>query len=357
MSMAPPPKGLPTALKEAPVAATQAEPQAEPVTEEMREWLELTGWYEDEYRTKALRRHRKLVELDRQRSELEAEARLEAEERGRMARAQSVRPPTATGGAGTPGNPFQPPMSMGPPRLPVTLGQSSTAEAAPATANGHSVKSVAPLPTSGSSKRPRSSDANDRGPAPDKQPRRSSGQAEGAPSSATLGPSRTLETRVSVPERLALRSPSPPSRRRPAYHQQPPASGYPTVRHEDSREAFVFRRGGGAPYMPSPPRGVSPPLHHHRPAGYENGYYDSPDAQHPNRTWHRGGGAAFEYDDRDDRRGREVEIVGNYRGRNYDPNYHQRPREPYGRGRGRGKVYGYRGTSLESYGRRDGPLA
>lgn len=72
----------------------QATQKAEHVEnfEDVNTWLEMTGYFDEAYRTKALARHRKLVELDKQRAELEREEQIEHEERLHIARAQSVRP-------------------------------------------------------------------------------------------------------------------------------------------------------------------------------------------------------------------------------------------------------------------------
>ncbi|MCJ1408006.1 hypothetical protein MMC19_002079 [Ptychographa xylographoides] len=56
------------------------------------DWLEMTGYHDRAYRKKALTRHRKLVELDKQRAELEREAQIEQEERSQHIRAQSIKP-------------------------------------------------------------------------------------------------------------------------------------------------------------------------------------------------------------------------------------------------------------------------
>ncbi|MCJ1250129.1 hypothetical protein MMC30_007355 [Trapelia coarctata] len=56
------------------------------------EWLEMTGYHDTAYRKKALARHRKLVQLDKERAELEQEAQIEHERHAQIARAQSVKP-------------------------------------------------------------------------------------------------------------------------------------------------------------------------------------------------------------------------------------------------------------------------
>ena len=72
--------------------STTQKPQVFENYEDVNTWLEMTGYFDEVYRTKALARHRKLVELDKQRAELEREDQIEREERLHIARAQSVRP-------------------------------------------------------------------------------------------------------------------------------------------------------------------------------------------------------------------------------------------------------------------------
>ena len=59
---------------------------------DVNEWLEMTGYHDTTYRKKALARHRKLVQLDKERAELEREAQIEREEQSQLIRAQSVKP-------------------------------------------------------------------------------------------------------------------------------------------------------------------------------------------------------------------------------------------------------------------------
>ncbi len=60
--------------------------------EDVRDWLEMTGYVDPSYRKTALARYRKIKALDLQRAELEREARLEIEGRSYIARAQSALP-------------------------------------------------------------------------------------------------------------------------------------------------------------------------------------------------------------------------------------------------------------------------
>ena len=73
--------------------------QAVESSDDMQEWLEMTGYFDKRYREKALVRHRKLVELDKQRAELEREGQIEHEERLQISRAMSIRPRESIEGA------------------------------------------------------------------------------------------------------------------------------------------------------------------------------------------------------------------------------------------------------------------
>ena len=73
--------------------------QASEQLDDIQEWLEMTGYFDKSYREKALVRHRKLVELDKQRAELERESQIDHEERLQISRALSVRPRESIEGA------------------------------------------------------------------------------------------------------------------------------------------------------------------------------------------------------------------------------------------------------------------
>lgn len=57
---------------------------------EVQEWLEMTGYYDEAYRKKALFNHRSLSALDRQRAELERQIQLDLEERLQISRTRSL---------------------------------------------------------------------------------------------------------------------------------------------------------------------------------------------------------------------------------------------------------------------------
>ncbi|MCJ1481739.1 hypothetical protein MMC06_001898 [Schaereria dolodes] len=73
-------------------AKVQPDRQVVEYFEDAEEWLEMTGYNDLAYRKKALARQRKLIELDKERAELEREAQNEYEERSYISRAQSMMP-------------------------------------------------------------------------------------------------------------------------------------------------------------------------------------------------------------------------------------------------------------------------
>lgn len=73
--------------------SSPGEPQDQNIAEEdVRDWLEMTGFSDPTYRKTALARFRKIRALDAQRAELEREAQLEIEGRSYIARGQSALP-------------------------------------------------------------------------------------------------------------------------------------------------------------------------------------------------------------------------------------------------------------------------
>ena len=65
--------------------------------QDVRDWLELTGYFDDAYRTKVLGRFQKIKALELQKATLEREAQLEIEGRSYFARAQSAVPRESMG--------------------------------------------------------------------------------------------------------------------------------------------------------------------------------------------------------------------------------------------------------------------
>ena len=92
--------------------------------DDVNTWLEMTGYFDETYRIKAIARHRKLVELDKQRAELEREGQIEHEERLHIARAQSVKPRESIEGSSLRSNVVPqglPSLSMPPPPPPLPM--------------------------------------------------------------------------------------------------------------------------------------------------------------------------------------------------------------------------------------------
>ena len=85
--------------------------------EDLDEWLEITGYHDQQYRQNSLRRHRALAELELQREKIEREAQMEQEDKVYLTRSQSFRTPSVhpTSLAKAP-----PVVSMPPPPLPMS---------------------------------------------------------------------------------------------------------------------------------------------------------------------------------------------------------------------------------------------
>lgn len=65
--------------------------------EDVRDWLDMTGYFDIPYRTKGLERFRKIKALDLQRAKLEREAQLDLERRSHFTRSQSAFPENVEG--------------------------------------------------------------------------------------------------------------------------------------------------------------------------------------------------------------------------------------------------------------------
>ena len=85
--------------------------------EDLDEWLEITGYHDQQYRQNSLRRHRALAELELQREKIERETQMEQEDKAYLTRSQSFRTPSVrpTSLAKAP-----PVVSMPPPPLPMS---------------------------------------------------------------------------------------------------------------------------------------------------------------------------------------------------------------------------------------------
>ncbi|KAI9700042.1 MAG: hypothetical protein M1836_002576 [Candelina mexicana] len=120
--------------------------------DDLNDWLEMTGYHDQPYRKKALRRHKELIALEMQKAMLEREAQLEHEERVSFARAQSIiphngieiTPPQSTFGVGSIMTSSR--ISMPPPPLPVRADMEIRGQSKPirsASANPSTTHSVA----------------------------------------------------------------------------------------------------------------------------------------------------------------------------------------------------------------------
>jgi len=94
--------------------------------EDLDEWLEITGYHDQQYRQNSLRRHRALAELELQREKIEREAQMEQEDKAYLTRSQSFRTPSVcpTSLARAP-----PVVSMPPPPLPMSTSTSRVFDA------------------------------------------------------------------------------------------------------------------------------------------------------------------------------------------------------------------------------------
>ncbi|KAL5330844.1 hypothetical protein ACEPPN_000369 [Leptodophora sp. 'Broadleaf-Isolate-01'] len=245
-----------------------------PLDENLREWLEITGYHNAPYRSKMLNRRRAIAALDAKRDQLLAE--MEAEERGGL--------PAVAGGQ-------VPASSMLPPPIPNKVGGRAESVVTPS----GDIASDPQRDRVVSNKRPYSDIGDPRG------------EVNGGKVARTddrgYQPQRTKEE--DGPE-----------------YRRPRSSGVDTSRHsplvdrrerETSRPRYESRgRSRDRDSSPGPGRRAFESRPPARGRGYESdNFFDREDV--PERG--RGG----------------YEVRGNYRGRAYDPNYRSR-----GRGRGRG---------------------
>ena len=225
----------------------QAQPTEDPSEDaaDVQDWLDMTGFFDKAYREKALARHRKLIELDRQRAELEMESKVELEERLHLSRFSSLMPRASTEARG-----FTPQIlakaMMPPPSIP-TKDVHNNVDHAPKEDAGIQIKDLArrntvtsttrmedsrpiPSPTlTPGVKRPRSGDLTISTHKPvEKQartdPRSNSSnhmKSQPSPTVAAKPPARReYPPRSRSPEPPRRRSPSPPY-----YRKAPAASG------------------------------------------------------------------------------------------------------------------------------------
>ena len=101
-------------IEKGPSAAKEDNPED---AADIQDWLEMTGYFDKPYREKALARHRKLMELDRLRAELEMETKVDLEERFHLTRFSSLMPIASVEGRSFTPQVFSKP-SMPPPPIP-----------------------------------------------------------------------------------------------------------------------------------------------------------------------------------------------------------------------------------------------
>ncbi|XMA15643.1 hypothetical protein WAI453_008434 [Rhynchosporium graminicola] len=244
-----------------------------PLDEDLREWLEITGYHNITYRSKILNRRRAIAALDAQRDQLLAE--MEQDERGGV--------PPATGS--------QPlPSTMLPPPIPNTVGGRAEAASIPAVPSDTSRDRVI------THKRPHS----------DVDEQRS--EVNGGGKLARTN-DRGYQSRMKEEDEPEYRRP------RSGVYDTPRRSPDIERRERELSSPRYGPRGRSRERDSSPGSGRR--AFENRPAARGRGY-DS------DSFWDR--------EDFPEPRGRGgFEVRGNYRGRAYDPNYRAR-----GRGRGRG---------------------
>ena len=244
-----------------------------PYDEDLKEWLEITGYHNAAYRDKILNRYRAIAALDAQRERLLAE--MEAEERGTVSA----------------GN-YTPKSAMLPPPIPNKVGSRAD---------------PAPKPDNGMADTQRDRVVSNKRPYSDVQDSRDEGN------SGKVARTDDRSNGMRIKEEEALE----PGRPRSNGHDYSRRSASD---HRDEREPrFRFDDTRGRGRDSSRERETSPG---------RRSYEGRPP---PRRTYEP---AADDYHDRDeqrDRTPRPYEVHGSYRGRAYDPSYRGR-----GRGRGRG---------------------
>jgi hypothetical protein len=245
-----------------------------PHDEDLREWLEITGYHNETYRDKILKRRRAIAALDAQKNALLAE--MEAEERGGPPIAAALLIPSA----------------MLPPPNPGKAATRANTIPEPETA-----KLEAQRDYTVSNKRPYS-DLHD-------------GCEDGGSGKILRTDDRYSRIKEDDDD-----------------HRRPRSSGYDSVRpfSGDRRVERDFPRSydtdsGGRGRGGSRERDLSPGLNAYesRPVARTRGYDSGPDDY-------------YDHDGREDRNSRPFQIRGGYRGRAFDPNYRGRGRGTRGRG-------------------------
>ncbi|MCJ1317596.1 hypothetical protein MMC15_002921 [Xylographa vitiligo] len=338
------------------VAAESAEYYAD-----VNEWLEMTGYHDQNYRKKALARHQKLLALDKERAELEREAQTEREEQSQIIRAQSIMPrETIEGPSSRPAVAPRtiPSFTMPPPPVPakdsmddvgIQIKDLATREATSPQDRG--INNMLQLhessrPFKAAIKRQHSGDDLDspRGRLMDKIPRTNSKdfssdtQMQQQTAGAAQPMTGSLESRISVNEgnfrreyQQRSRSPdvkhrslSPPSRR---------ASGQDTrMERQFSRGSYGSRNGYSPNRRPAYSRNASPS---HIEAGLYDDSFDGNIRRYDSYRYDNDPRANVDYD----------HYGGTPRGGPY-PQYQPPSSRGRGRGRGRGSFNHYRGNGF-----------
>lgn len=255
------------------------------VDEDLKDWLDVTGYHNAEYRNKILNRRRAIAALDAQKAKLLEE--MEIEERGGV-------PPVTNAQISAPG--------MLPPPIPSKMGAAAS-----------SVKKADDIPI-----RPNN----------DRTSSTASYQESGVKRTYTeyRGPQNEgdVEKVARVDEKgrgIRIKSDSQADDRRP-YSNGPDTSRRRSTSDDsktfrrDERDSYDEDRGRDRSRAYNPQRDLSPA---------EEGY----DSRNPAKVKKYDFSPSEERDDRSDWKNRPFVTRGNYRGRAYDPNYR-------GRGRGRG---------------------
>jgi YTH domain-containing protein 1 len=257
------------------------------VDEDLKDWLDVTGYHNAEYRNKILNRRRAIAALDAQKAKLLEE--MEIEERGGV-------PPVINTQVSTAG--------MLPPPIPSKMGAAAS-----------SVKKIDDVPVRTENERLSSTTSN-----PDSSAKRTYTDYRGSQNEGDV-------EKVGRPEDrgrgmgIKIKSDTQAEDHRP-YSSGPDASRRRSTSDDnktfrrDERDSYDEDRGRDRGRAYDRQRNYSPP---------EEGY----DRSAPAKVRKYEFSSAEERDDRSDWKNRPFVMRGNYRGRAYDPNYR-------GRGRGRG---------------------
>ena len=356
------PKVSPKVSKEPPKPSPNGDAAEDFV--DVNEWLEMTGYHDTTYRKKALARHRKLVQLDKERAELEREAQIEREEQSQLIRAQSVKPRESV--EGMPIRAIVPrtfsSFSMPPPPIPAKdtmedvgiqikdMANRGVSAASHRAENGTQVAHDSPILLVPAVKRQHSDDGSESrdGRSLDKIPRTnskdfSSDRKVQPQDAASKGAIASLESRISIDNgayrrEYQQRSRSPDDRHRSMSPSSRRASGQELrMGRQLSRGSYGSRNGYSPNRRPSYSRHPSPSQTDSGLA-YDDSYNSNP-RRHDNYR--------FDYDSRPSP-GYDT-YNANQRGGSYQQ-YQPTGNRGRGRGRGRGEyVNNYRGNNYKSY--------